>query len=343
VTVWPTVSVIIPCRNEATYIQGVLDRVLEQDYPTDKLDVMVADGQSTDGTRQILDDYARENPSIRIVENPHRVVPHALNRCIKNSQSEIIIRLDAHAEYPRDYISKLVGALLDFNADNVGGSIRTMPANKSLQARAVAVTFAHLFGVGNANYKHQPKEVKSVDTVPFGCFPRKLFEKIGFFDEELVRNQDDEFNARIIQSGGKILILPDVQITYYARPTLIKMGRMFYQFGLFKPLVNRKLKHPASIRQFIPMLFVLGVFSGVAWAFTSPLIFEFWVIAIALYGAINILLSLLAAIKNGSILLTPFLVVGFVITHFSYGIGYLKGIWDYTIFERSGTEKSVNR
>lgn len=342
-TVWPDVSVIIPCRNEAPYIKGVLNRVMQQDYPTDKLDVMVADGQSTDGTREILDDFNRENPAVRVVENPHRVVPNALNACIRRSDAEVIIRLDAHAEYPRDYISKLVRALLDYNADNVGGSIITMPANKSLQARAVAIAFAHPFGVGNANYKHNPKEVKEVDTVPFGCFHRKLFDKIGFFDEELVRNQDDEFNARIIQSGGKILILPDVQITYYARPTLLKMGRMFYQFGLFKPLVNKKLKHPASVRQFIPMLFVLGVFSGVIWAFVSPLIFELWVIAMAVYGAVNITVSLVAAIKNGSIFTMPFLVIGFVIIHFSYGLGYLKGIWEYLIFNKSGTEQRVNR
>lgn len=327
------VSVIMPCRNEKAYIEGVVHSVFAQDYPSEHLEVIVADGMSDDGTREKLEQLAETYPQLKVIDNPNRITPHALNVAIEASKGDVIVRFDAHAIYPSNYISELVMALDELGADNVGGVLITRPVNDSLKAQAIALAISSKFGVGNADFRTGASTVSQVDTVPFGCFRRSVFEELGLFDPDLVRNQDDEFNARMIQAGKKIFLIPDVKIEYFARATYSKLALMYYQYGLFKPLVNRKLNHPATLRQFVPLLFVLSL---LAFPFTyfSGILQFFWACMYVLYFVMSLAFSIRIALARKSLILTPHLVSAFFLIHFSYGWGYIKGIFRFIIFDK---------
>lgn len=324
-------SVICPIYNEEKYIRGCIDSILRQDYPKYDLEVIFADGMSTDRTREIVADYSGKYPWIRLIDNPDRVVPPALNKAIEASNGDIIMRLDAHAEYPSNYFTALTKALKDLNADNVGGVCVTLPINNSTTAKAIAAVLSSKFGMGNSSFRVGAKKVALVDTVPFGCWPREVFDRIGFFDNDLIRNQDDEFNGRLTKSGGKIYLLPNVEIKYFARDKIGKVARMFYQYGLFKPLVNKKLGSPATIRQFIPMLLVLGLILGlIVSAFWHPF-FLVYVAGIALY----LFIALLFSIKSSHNIRQIFVQIWtYIVVHMSYGYGYWIGLYRL-IFNKS--------
>jgi len=204
-----------------------------------------------------------------------------------------------------------------------------------LEARAIAYATSHPFGIGNAQYRiSNEKEPYEVDTVPFGCYKKKVFEKIGLYDTDLTRNQDDELNARLIQNGGKIYLIPNLKIKYFARDKFSKMFKMFYQYGLFKPLVNLKLKQPATIRQFVPLLFVLFLIFGGILSFISLRFFYLYLLGLCVYLGINILVSLKIATEKKDLRLFPYLVYSFFLIHLSYGLGYLKGILDFVILKK---------
>ena len=192
----PLVTIVIPCRNEEDWIGPCLDSILQNDYPKDRLDVLVIDGMSNDGTRSALQPFLEQHSSIRLLDNPQKTTPAALNVGIAAAQGEVIMRMDAHYEYPTNYISRLVHWLQESGADNVGGVLRMEPATDAPMARAIAVAVTHPFGIGNAYYRLGVSKPRSVDTVPFGCYRREVFERIGNFDEDLLRNQDLEFNLR---------------------------------------------------------------------------------------------------------------------------------------------------
>lgn len=316
------VSIICPVYNEVNYIDQCISSMLKQDFPQDQMEIIIMDGMSSDGTREKLQKW--ESPQIRIFENPQRIVPTALNIGIENARGEIIIRIDAHADYPEDYVSVLVRALIDLKADNVGGVCKTLPANNSAKAIAIAVVLGSLFGMGNSYSRIGANKIMLVDTVPFGCFHRELFDRIGLFDVDLVRNQDDEFNGRIIREGGKIYLLPSVVVNYYARDTLGKVGRMFFQYGLFKPLVNRKLGQPATLRQFAPPLFVFAMVSGALLALYSPLFLTLYGAFLGLYLAAALWFAYAGAESKKVI---PWVVLSFLIVHLNYGLGYWQGIF----------------
>src|SRR5688572_7628844 len=200
----PKVTVILPCRNEARYIGPCLDSILAGAYPADLLEILVVDGHSTDETRALVKDYAARHPQVRLLDNPARIVPTALNIGIRAATGDVIARMDAHVIYPPEYLPRLVAALEESGADNVGGCVITLPADGTATAQAIAIALGQPFGVGNSHFRIGSPKARFVDTVPFGCFRRELFNRVGMFDEELVRNQDDEFNARIISRGGKI-------------------------------------------------------------------------------------------------------------------------------------------
>lgn len=339
-----SVSIIIPCRNEENYIAEVLENVIALDYPKSQLEVFVVDGESDDKTAEIIKDYANKYSFIFYLNNPEKVVPFALNKAIQKSKGEVIVRMDAHSIYPNDYVSKLVAGLTEFNCDNTGGVWITEPANKSAKAQAIAKATSHPFGIGNAYYRLEMKEPKEVDTVPFGCYNRSVFEKIGFFDEELVRNQDDEFNARLIKNGGKIYLLPDVKIRYFARENFRKTAKMFYQYGLYKPLVNIKVGQPATIRQFVPLALLLFVFVFGPLSFLGIFFSILFGIGILLYITANLFVSFSQATKYG-ILIFPYLFILFPLIHFSYGYGYLAGIFRFLVFRKKidHSKVEVNR
>lgn len=316
-------SVICPIYNEEKYIAKCIDSILAQDYPKDDLEVIFVDGMSSDRTREIVAEYSAKYPFIRLIDNPDRIVPPAMNIGIKASVGDIIVRLDAHAVFPQNYLPELVKNLRELDADNVGGVCRTLPINDTPVCRSIAYVLSSSFGMGNSHFRIGADSIKEVDTVPFGCFKRDLFERIGYFDEELTRNQDDEFNGRIIKNGGKIFLLPDLVIDYFARDTVAKVYKMFYQYGLFKPLVNKKLGQPATVRQFFPLLFVLGLILG-------PLTFLISSAFIWLYLGVLLVYLTLAAVFSSkeSRSLKEVLIKTWVyfVVHFAYGWGYINGI-----------------
>lgn len=316
-------SVICPIYNEEKYIAKCIDSILNQDYPKNDLEVLFVDGMSTDRTREIVKEYASRYSFIKLIDNPNKIVPPAMNIGIKESKGEIIIRLDAHAEFPSQYFSRLTKALIDLKADNVGGVCITLPTSDDIIPIAIANVLSSKFGMGNSSFRIGCKDVQEVDTVPFGCWHREIFDKIGYFDEELIRNQDDEFNGRIIKNGGHIYLLPDVEIKYFARDKISKVYKMFYQYGLFKPLVNKKLGSPATIRQFFPPVFVSGLILGLILSLVFPILFIPYLSVICLY----ILLAIYFSIKTSKrILVIVSQIYIYFVVHMGYGLGYMKGI-----------------
>lgn len=331
-------SVICPIYNEEKYIAKCIESILEQDYPKECVEVIFADGMSTDRTREIVAEYSTRYPWIFLIDNPARIVPPALNAAIAAAHGEVIMRIDAHAIYPSDYFSRLTSALSELKADNVGGVCITLPVNNSPVAKAIAFVLSSRFGMGNSSFRVGVKETKQVDTVPFGCWPRSIFEKIGYFDTDLIRNQDDEFNGRIIKNGGKIYLIPEVEIKYFARDKMGKVWKMFYQYGLFKPLVNKKLGSPASLRQFFPLLFVIGLMGGTLLDLIFPLFMYVHLGVIFLYLVLSVLFSLKAT-RDPIVMF--WMVVSYATVHIGYGWGYLCGI--FKLFARQSFFVKANR
>lgn len=325
------ISVICPIYNEEKYIAKCIESILSQDYPKDDMEVIFVDGMSMDKTREIVAEYAMMYPFIRLVDNPDRIVPPAMNIGIRMAEGDIIIRLDAHAIFPSDYFSVLTKSLIELGAENVGGVCRTLPVDDSIKARSIASVLSSSFGMGNSYFRIGADSVMEVDTVPFGCFRRDLFDRIGYFDEQLIRNQDDEFNGRIIKNGGKIYLLPNLVIDYYARDTVAKVYKMFYQYGLFKPLVNKKLGSPATLRQFVPLFFTLGLVLGPLTFLISPVFVWIYVAAVICYLSAATLFSIRSASSLKHLLMQVWV---YFVVHFAYGWGYINGIIDL-IFKRS--------
>ena len=329
----PRVTVILPCRNEARYIAPCLDSILAGAYPADLVEILVVDGNSTDDTRTVVRKYAAQHPQVRLLDNPRRIVPTALNIGIRAATGDIIARMDAHVIYPPEYLPRLVAALEESGADNVGGCVITLPADGTATAQAIAIALSHPFGVGNSHFRIGARQARFVDTVPFGCFRRELFTKLGMFDEELVRNQDDEFNYRIVSRGGKIRLVPDIVCYYYARGSLAQLARMFYQYGVFKPLVARKVGRIMTLRQLVPAAFVIALFdAGIAGIFWRPAWFAGLGLA-AVYAA-AILFSSARVFRSHGVRCATALTAVFPVLHFSYGVGFLRGLKD-GLFGRS--------
>jgi glycosyltransferase involved in cell wall biosynthesis len=325
------VSIIVPCRNEEAYIARCLDSILASEYPHDRLEILVADGRSSDRTRKILETYEVAYPSVVLLDNAQGTTPAGLNVAIRAASGDIIVRMDVHVVYPPDYIRRLIEALLESGADNVGALLETEAGDETPLARAIALGMSHPFGVGNSHFRIGTQERRWVDTVPFGCFRREVFRRIGLFDEELIRNQDDELNFRLITRGGRILLLPDVSCRYFARKSLGQLSRMYYQYGYFKPLVARKVGRVMTVRQLVPALLVLALTGSAAlspWLPSAAAVF-----AIVASGYVLSLLAFAAgALPRHGLGCALALVTVFPALHFSYGLGFLLGIQDHLVF-----------
>ncbi|MDE5629133.1 MAG: glycosyltransferase family 2 protein [Muribaculaceae bacterium] len=317
-------SVICPIYNEEKYIGACIESILSQDYPKDDLEVIFADGMSTDKTRDIVKSYAVKYPWIKLIDNPDRIVPPALNKAIDVASGDVIMRLDAHAEYPHNYFSELTKQLKLLNADNVGAVCVTLPTNNTATSRAIASVLSSKFGMGDSSFRVGAKDISLVDTVPFGCWPRSVFDRIGKFDLDLIRNQDDEFNGRLTKAGGKIYLLPHVEIKYFARDKISKVAKMFYQYGLFKPLVNKKLGSPATIRQFIPLALVSGLIFGLVLSLLWPPFTWLYGLGISIYLLLALLFSAKSSCSLKQILIQTWT---YIVVHICYGTGYIVGIW----------------
>ena len=326
---WPFVSIAIPCRNEASYIAECLASILAGDYPRDRLEVLIADGRSDDGTREILGRCAAEHPCITMLDNPQLTTPAALNLAIRSAAGSVVIRMDAHVLYPPDYVRRLVEALEETGADNVGGVIETVPADDTPTARAIALGLSHPFGVGNSHFRIGTRERREVDTVPFGCYRRETFDRIGLFDEELVRNQDDEFNFRLIARGGRVLLLPDVTCRYFARRSLRQVARMYYQYGYFKPLVARKVGRVMTARQLVPSILLTTLLGSAGLSMWVPGAAAAFASTATLYAVFVLACS--AASAGADLRCGLALAAVFPTLHFSYGFGFIRGIYDHLL------------
>lgn len=330
----PAVSILIPCRNEKDHIEGCIRSILKQQAPEESYEVIIADGMSDDGTREILQRLSEEDPRIRVIDNPGRIVSTGLNEAISSARGRIIIRMDAHTSYAPNYIQECIKVLTESGADNVGGPWVAKGAGKI--SCAIAAAFQSPFGVGGAR-GHDPNFEGIVDTVYLGCWPKDVFAKHGPFDEELVRNQDDEYNLRITRNGGRIYQSPRIRSWYRPRGSLRALFRQYMQYGYWKVRVIQKHKLPASLRHLIPGCFVLSVIClpliALGW---FPAIWA-WGGVVGLYGLLNLLASISTARQKGWGLIWVLPIV-FACYHFAYGVGFLRGIWDFVVIRKGPQE-----
>lgn len=319
-------SVICPIYNEERYINKCIQSIINQDYPKDQLEILFVDGMSTDNTREIIKTYLSSVPYIRILENPQKIVPFAMNIGISEAKGDVIIRIDAHTYYERNYFSALVNRLCELNADNVGAVCKTDVLNKNDKTLAIREVLSNKFGVGNSIFRTGVNRVMEVDTVPFGCWKRKAFTKYGLYDTRLVRNQDIEFNKRIIRGGGKIYIIPDTFCTYLARETFAGIAKNNYGNGKWNilTLFYTKQFNSLSIRHFIPLCFVLSLILPV---FLSVFYFPSVILTLLSLAAYLLLIGSISLLLSSSKQLKFFyLIISFFVLHISYGWGSFIGI-----------------
>jgi succinoglycan biosynthesis protein ExoA len=326
------ISVIIPCRNEKQHIREFLDSLLIQDLEPDwQLEVLAADGLSDDGTREDLRQYSETTPTVRVIDNPGRIVSTGLNAAIGAATGEIIVRMDAHTTYAQDYIRECVRALRESSADNVGGP--WVAEGRGLVGKAIAVAFRSPFCTGGGK-AHDPNYEGEVDTVYLGCWNRSVFDRVGLFDPGLVRNQDDEFNFRLRRSGARIWQSPRIKSSYTPRASIFALFRQYVQYGFWKVAVIRKHRALASWRHGVPALFVGAILTSsaliaVATALGLPAV-AIEIGAAAAAGLAVYFLACVAAtlpfarsLDSRALVILPGVIA---VYHIAYGLGFLCGI-----------------
>ena len=323
-----SIAVIVPCRNEELYIARCLDSILENDYPNELLEVIIVDGMSTDKTREIIASYKNRFESIKTIDNIKKTKPTALNLGIKNSSPEVIARIDAHAEYSPTYFSQLISTLEKTDADLVGAK-RITSASSSLWGKVITASIDHRFAAGNAHYRTssdtQPKEVSSVFC---GCYRRRAFQRVGLFNEALIRTQDRELNTRIKQSGGKIILDPQTSCTYFARSTLWAYTKWVFHGAFWLFYAGRFSKTPMkSLRNYIPCLFLLYliIFLGLVIAEVSTFLLLAAGAPLLLYSVMGFFYAWQVTKYIGNFIYTPMVMFIFLWTHLIYGTGSLLG------------------
>lgn len=327
----PLVSIVLPCRNEHGYIEASLQSIVEQEQPPGGMEILVADGMSTDGTREFLEEMAKQHAQIRVIENTGRIVSIGLNAAIRAARGQFIIRMDAHTLYAVDYVMECLAVMRETGADNVGGPMRTIA--DTYMEKAIQAVFHSRFAVGGAR-SHRSTYEGFVDTVIYGCWKKDLFERVGYFDEELVRNQDDEHNLRIVRAGGRIYQSPRIRSWYHVRGSLKTLFRQYMQYGYWKTLIIRKHHAPASFRHLIPGAFLGGLcLLGALGLIWSPALLGTVGLA-GVYAMAVFLLSLSIAATTEWRLL-PVLPVVVCCFHLGYGYGFLRGVMDLLLLHNA--------
>lgn len=321
-----TVSVIVPCRNEIRHIRKFLETLSAQVLGPDlDCEFIVADGMSTDGTRQILEEWKPRFRALEILDNPRQTVSCGLNAAIRQARGEIILRMDVHSEYAPDYIQQCVLALKRTGADNVGGP--ALAVGEAYVQRAISVAYRSSFGCGGARF-HDAGYEGYVDTVTYGCWWKSTLLQLGLFDESFVRNQDDELNLRLTRRGGKIWQTPAIRSWYRPRASLGALARQYGQYGYWKVRVMKKHRIPASWRHLVPGAFVAAL---IVFGLAAPWLrfgAEMFLTVAAVYACANLAATALAC--RGAENWPLFAVMPFVFAtyHLSYGFGFLRGLWD---------------
>jgi succinoglycan biosynthesis protein ExoA len=320
---WPFVSVIMPVLNEERFIAGCLEAALQQDYPADSFEIIVADGMSTDRTREIIQALQSRHPTLRLIDNPGRIVPTGLNRALQFARGEIVVRFDGHCEYPRDYIRRVVELREQTDADNAGGAL--VPVGQRYISQAVAAAYYSPVGLGSALKGHATgHSIREVDAVHGGCWRRRRLLEIGMFDEEMVRNQDDELSFRLRKAAGRIVQSSSIRVKYSVRESFRKLFLQFAQYGYWKVRVVAKHPRQASLRHFIPAAFLLTL--G-ALAMLAP------VLSMALWSFCGLAGSYLSALSlaalyqalRSRLTLWPGITLALLTMHLGYGLGFTVG------------------
>ena len=323
----PLVSVIIPCYNEQSTVRLLLEAICRQTLPPRDLEIIIADGMSTDRTRDEVTAFQRENPErmIRLIDNQKRVIPAGLNCALAAAQGQYIIRLDGHSVPAPDYLERCVEALQADRGENVGGVWEIRPQGDGLIQRAIAIAAAHPFGVGDARYRYT-NQAGYVDTVPFGAFRREVFDQFGVYDETLLTNEDYEYNARLRQQGGRVWLDPRIRSTYFARSSIRALARQYWRYGYWKWRMLRRYPKTLRLRQGVPPVFVLAVallLLAAPWLAQAAWLLFAVLLAYSLVLAAG---SIPAARKYNDLRLILAVPLAIAAMHFSWGAGFLASM-----------------
>lgn len=321
---YPFVSVVIPIKNEEKYIKSFIQTLKKQSYPKDKMEIIFCDGNSSDNTLKCLKEFVDEKIlDVIVLNNDKENAPSGVNLGIKKSKGDIIVRLDAHTFYPKEYIEKNVYHLINSDADNVGCPINTV--GEGINGKAIAYICSSKFGVGNSKFRTS-NYTGYVDTVPFGCFRKDLINKIGYFDENLPRSEDNDFNYRIRKYGGKILMFSEIFTEYHSRNTILSLCKMGFHNGKGIIELFKKEKNAIDIRHFIPFLFVLGNLIGVLLILLNIYFFkEIYLFFLLIYFILDILYSFKELFNQG-LIVSVICIIAFPLFHLCYGLGSLSNV-----------------
>ncbi len=319
----PFVSIIMPCFNEEKYIEACMASLAAQDYPSQLIEILVADGGSTDRTLALLEGMSRKDTRIRIIDNPERLQAPGMNRAIRASRGDILIRMDVHAEYAEDFVRRCVEVLEETGAENVGGAAR--PKSKQWFQRALSAALESPLGVGGSSYRSPDKE-GPVDTVFPGAFRRRVFETIGLFDPKAITNEDAEINQRILESGGVIYLSKKIIVHYYPRDSFKGLAIQYFKYGKGRARTLLKHRRLPTIRPLIPFLMTS---SGALLAGALPFHPLTW-LSFGAYGAGTFLEAVRVGHKAGAHLI-PVVWAIFPVLHVSHGVGMAVGLVSYAL------------
>jgi succinoglycan biosynthesis protein ExoA len=322
------VSVIIPCYNEEATIEQLLEAIYKQTYPLKQIEVVIADGLSTDRTREKIRQFQAAHPdlALKVVDNQRRVIPSGLNRAIEAAQGKFIIRMDAHSIPYDDYVERCIDGLEAGLGDNVGGIWHIQPGASTWIARAIALSVAHPLGAGDALYRIGGA-AQEVETVPFGAFRRDIFNKIGLFDENLLSNEDYELNVRLKRSGRKIWLDPAIQSVYHARSTLRELSRQYWRYGYWKAQMLHKYPNTIRWRQGIPPLFISTLIGLAVLSLKFALARWLLAIIVILYTIIMLVVGLQMGRRYKDFSLAIGVPLATATIHVSWGLAFVWGLF----------------
>jgi glycosyltransferase involved in cell wall biosynthesis len=329
----PLVTLIVPCRNEAAFIRPCLDSVACNDYPNGRIEVFILDGMSRDGTREIIGEFILRYPHMVLLDNVDATIPAAMNIGIRRAKGSVIMKIDAHAVYPADYIRKCVAGLEQFRADNVGGVITAVPRDKTLLGRSIVISLSSIFGVGSSTFRIGCDKPMSARTTYSGCYRRDVFERIGLYDEHILRSEDVVLNTKLLKAGGKIIVDPGIVVLYYARTNFGAFIRHNFDNGFWVTYPLRYRAWAFSLRHLIPLIFVVVLLGSSATSLFVP--------AAPVAAAASVLLMLTAfayamsslyysaaiALKQKDVRFLLTMPLVFLVLHLGYGLGSILGFF----------------
>jgi glycosyltransferase involved in cell wall biosynthesis len=336
----PEVTLILPVRNEEKTIKEALNSVIQQDYPLERMKILVVDGMSTDQTRPVIQTWLKKYPEINlnILDNPQQIVPTGLNIGIREASGDFIIRVDGHCRLPTHYVSTLVSHLQEGEVQNVGG--QQHPVGDTYFEKAVALATSSPYFIGNSYFRYA-EESRLVDTVFLGAYPREVFDQIGLFDETLVRHQDYDFNLRLRNAGGKILYLASIQVDYRPRSNLHSFFMQYFQYGVWKVRVMQKSERAFQLRHFPPTLLVLGMVLGGGLSLLIPWLRALYLLGMGTYLSLAVGSSLLVSLREEEWKYLPVLPILFACIHIGWGSGFWWGVMKWNLHGALSRDQAI--